>query len=43
MPIPKPKPSENEDEFITRCITQLIGEYGEDQAYAICITQWEKK
>jgi hypothetical protein len=39
-----PDPSEGEDEqtFISRCISDIIDEYGQEQASAICYGQWEK-
>jgi hypothetical protein len=42
MPIPVPTPKETQDEFIARCIPEIIGEYdAEGQAYSICITSFE--
>lgn len=43
MPIPTPESNENQDDFLARCIPQLIDE-GEtpDVAQAICFTQWEE-
>jgi hypothetical protein len=40
-----PDPSEGEDEqtYISRCISSIIDEYGQEQASAICYGQWEKK
>jgi hypothetical protein len=41
MPIPKRDSGEQEQEFISRCAKQLIGEegYEQDQAVAICYQQ----
>lgn len=38
------KAGETKDEFIDRCMTKLVGDenYEQDQAYAICINQWEQ-
>jgi hypothetical protein len=43
FPIPSPEKQEEEDKFISRCISDLIDEYGQEQASAICYGQWEKK
>jgi hypothetical protein len=42
FPIPSPE-GEDEQTFISRCISKLIDEYGQEQAAAICYGQWEKK
>jgi hypothetical protein len=42
FPIPSPS-GEDEQTFISRCISKLIDEYGQEQAAAICYSQWEKK
>ena len=39
MPIPKRKAGEPRDEFISRCIADLSGEYPTNQASAICYQQ----
>jgi hypothetical protein len=41
MPIPNRKSGEQEQEFIGRCASQLVGEegYERDQAVAICYQQ----
>lgn len=36
MPIPSPKKEEKTDEFLSRCMKAISGEYGREQAYAIC-------
>jgi hypothetical protein len=42
MPIPIPTPDENQEDFIKRCIPEIIGEYSEEgQAYAICSSSYE--
>lgn len=42
--MPKPKKGEKKEDFISRCIPQLIGEGREkDQASAICYSMWDNK
>jgi hypothetical protein len=41
--IPSPESGEEQDKYISRCISSIIDEYGQEQASAICYTQWEKK
>jgi hypothetical protein len=36
MPIPTPDKGEKTDEFLPRCMKAISGEYGREQAYAIC-------
>lgn len=36
MPIPEPKPGQNEDDFVAECVSEIINEYGEAMAAAIC-------
>ena len=36
MPIPKPNSGESEQEFVSRCIGEISGEYDQQQAAAIC-------
>jgi hypothetical protein len=43
FPIPSPGESETQDEYIGRCISSLIDEYGQEQASGICYGQWEQK
>ena len=41
FPIPSPE-GEDEDKYISRCISEIIGEYPEEgQAYAICKAKWD--
>ena len=42
MPIPKPIAGEQQGEFMERCISTIIDEYGNEQAVAICSLQWEE-
>jgi hypothetical protein len=41
--IPTPSESETQDEYIGRCISSIVDEYGQEQAAGICYGQWEKK
>jgi hypothetical protein len=43
MPIPTPKSSENKTAFVSRCKSQISGEYPNDQALAICISKWDNE
>ena len=43
MPVPNPRPEEQEDEFISRCISELYNEYGQEQSAGICYSQWRDK
>ena len=43
MPVPSREKNEDKDLFVSRCISSIIDEYGQEQASAICYTQWEKK
>ena len=41
--MPKPRKNENQENFISRCIPQLIGEGREaQQAAAICYSMWSE-
>ena len=43
MPIPKPQGGEQEDKYISRCISGVVGEYDvEGQAYAVCKSTYDK-
>ena len=42
MPIPERRATESKDEFLSRCIGDLSGEYPQDQASAICYNQLKK-
>jgi len=42
MPIPKPQSSENEQEFISRCISEIHSEYDSNgQAFAVCKSSYD--
>lgn len=45
MPLPTPLPFERQDDFIQRCIPQVIEEDKADkqQATAICYSLWNEK
>lgn len=42
--MPKPHSGESKDDFMKRCMEQLVDEEGHerDQAYAICNSLWEE-
>jgi len=43
MPIPKPETGEQEDKYISRCISDIASEYDvEGQAYAVCKSTYDK-
>ena len=43
MPIPKPNQNEDEQGFISRCISELFDEYGQEQSAGICYSQWRQE
>lgn len=43
MPIPKPKAGENEQEFVSRCISEIYDEYGQEQSSAICYSTYREE
>lgn len=44
MPLPTPRVTENQDEFMARCIPVAYEEFPDEaQAAAVCYTQWEKR
>lgn len=43
MPIPSPKSNENKDTYISRCVSEISGEYPQDQSLAICISKWSEE
>jgi len=44
MPIPKPSDSESQDEFIGRCMSELKGEFpDQEQRLAVCYNSWREK
>ena len=43
MPIPKPQGGEQEDKYISRCISEIASEYDvEGQSYAVCKSTYDK-
>jgi hypothetical protein len=42
MPI-QPGKTENEQEFISRCMSEETQDYPQDQAYAICKSKWDRQ
>ena len=46
MPLPKPRPSENRDEFVSRCMgdTTMNNDFPSNgQRFAVCLSQWERR
>lgn len=43
MPIPSRRKDEDKDKFVSRCISEIIDEYGQEQAAAICYSKSEEK
>ena len=43
FPIPSPSGDEDESTFMSRCMSEISGEYDQDQAVAICIKKYEDK
>lgn len=44
MPLPQPKPNEQEIDYIGRCMSITTKEYErEDQSYAVCKSIWDKE
>lgn len=42
--MPKPTPQETQDEFMQRCVPEVIAEGNEQaQAVAICLSYWNKR
>jgi hypothetical protein len=41
--IPVPESGEEQDKYISRCISSIIDEYGQEQASGICYSQWENR
>lgn len=43
FPIPSPSSDEAEQDYISRCISEIVDEYPEEgQAYAVCKGEWDK-
>ena len=43
MPIPKPTAGQSEQEYVSECIREIIDEYGQEQAAAICYNTYRKE
>jgi hypothetical protein len=43
FPIPSPSGDESESDYMSRCISEISGEYEHDQSIAICIGKWQEK
>ena len=43
FPVPSPSGDEDEQKFVSRCISEIIDEYGQEQASAICYSKWGEK
>jgi len=41
--IPSPESGEEQDKYISRCVSSIIDEYGQEQSLGICYSTWEKK
>jgi len=41
--IPTPESGEEEQTYISRCISSIIDEYGQEQSAGICYSQWKNK
>ena len=42
MPIPNPQSGETQDEFVSRCISEIYDEYGQEQSAAICYNKFRE-
>ena len=43
MPIPKPTAAETEEQFVSRCISEISGEYEQEQAAGICYSTYRQE
>jgi len=43
FPIPSPNANESESDYMSRCISEISGEYEHEQSIAICIGKWQEK
>jgi hypothetical protein len=43
MPIPVPSTSETQNDYVSRCMSEITGEYEQEQALAICISTYQKE
>ena len=42
MPIPKPTAAETQNDYVGRCMSEISGEYPQEQAVAICISTYQR-
>ena len=42
MPIPSVKVGESQDQYVSRCVSEIYDEYGQTQGTAICIQQYNQ-
>lgn len=43
FPIPSPSSDEDENTFISRCVSSIIDEYGQEQSLGICYSTWRDR
>jgi hypothetical protein len=43
MPIPQPKAGQDEQTYVSECISKIIDEYGQEQSAAICYNTYRTK
>lgn len=46
MPLPKPRSTENRDDFVNRCMgdTTMNNDFPQNgQRFAVCLAQWERR
>jgi hypothetical protein len=43
MPIPNPSASETQNDYVGRCMSEISGEYPQEQSLAICISTYQKE
>jgi hypothetical protein len=43
MPIPTPTAAETEEQFVSRCIGEISGEYEQEQAAGICYSTYRQE
>ena len=43
FPIPSPSGDEDENTFISRCVSSIIDEYGQEQSLGICYSTWRDR
>ena len=43
MPIPNPSNAETQNDYVGRCMSEISGEYPQEQALAICISTYQKE